>query len=425
MGTFFLNFQKNITKPDATIVLNKHVLHVHKDVLTTSSLYFAKAFSSNMQESNNNEIKMNNMLFGFHTVTSFIHVIDAIYDKIIKIKPDNTSLEMAECIVKWADYLMLDKILFTKCAEFFLATLSIHHKNSIKHEGLIELACKCKQKDVALLIIKNAHVKLLNKKYGKLEWTELQRASRNGETDVVEELIKRIGLDVNTRNLKKKNALYLACIYDNLEIVKLLLNYENIDLNICPVLHGSCNLNRIEIVKLLLKNEDIDVNVKRGDETALQGACREGHLEIVKLLLEKEDIDVNVRDYTDNTALHEACYGGYVEIAKLLINHKNIGMNTIDKELDTCSRYNKVAILQFLLEKEGINVNVRAGYFEETALMNACEKGYIEIAKLLINHKNIDVNLKNNKFETALELALKKGHTEIVNLLINHKTILE
>ena len=51
----------------------------------------------------------------------------------------------------------------------------------------------------------------------------------------------------------------------------------------------------------------------------------------------------------------------------------------------------------------------------------ACSKGHTEVAIFLINHFEIDVNLKNAEKETGLYLAWSNQHKETVNSLINGK----
>jgi len=78
-----------------------------------------------------------------------------------------------------------------------------------------------------------------------------------------------------------------------------------------------------EIVKLLLEKEDIDANIQRDyRDTALIGASWEGHTEIVKLLLEKEGIDINIQDDYGQTALICASINNHIEIVKLLENYQ-------------------------------------------------------------------------------------------------------
>ncbi|CAG2247352.1 HARBI1 [Mytilus edulis] len=90
----------------------------------------------------------------------------------------------------------------------------------------------------------------------------------------------------------------------------------------------------INIVKLLLDREDIDPNKKNvyNGDTSLHSAARCGHLNIVQLLLERADIDPN-RENKDNgdTPLHSAVSGGNVDIIKFLLKRADIDPNRKNK----------------------------------------------------------------------------------------------
>uniref|UniRef100_A0A0N4ZX42 Osteoclast-stimulating factor 1 n=1 Tax=Parastrongyloides trichosuri TaxID=131310 RepID=A0A0N4ZX42_PARTI len=53
-----------------------------------------------------------------------------------------------------------------------------------------------------------------------------------------------------------------------------------------------------------------------------------------------------------------------------------------------------------------------------TPLFWACHSGFVDIVKLLLSLKNIDINNKNKMGDTALHAAAWKGRGEIVELLV-------
>lgn len=65
----------------------------------------------------------------------------------------------------------------------------------------------------------------------------------------------------------------------------------------------------------------------------------------------------------------------------------------------------------------GVDVNVKGGYMDETALMKACSKGHLEVVKALLAHQ-ADVNVKNIYGHTALMIASWQNNLELVKLLI-------
>jgi ankyrin repeat protein len=57
----------------------------------------------------------------------------------------------------------------------------------------------------------------------------------------------------------------------------------------------------------------------------------------------------------------------------------------------------------------------------ERELFIACDNGYKDIVKLLLQHKDIDINIPNDKNQTPLDIAYQKGHTDIIQLLLEYQ----
>ncbi|HBL99000.1 TPA: hypothetical protein DDZ86_05155 [Candidatus Dependentiae bacterium] len=96
---------------------------------------------------------------------------------------------------------------------------------------------------------------------------------------------------VNTKDDCNKTPLHLACSYNQLDIVKLLID-KGADVNITDAkrftsLYWACVLNHLDIVKLLLE-KSINISIaEQNGWTPLSWACSKGCEDIIKLLLEK------------------------------------------------------------------------------------------------------------------------------------------
>jgi len=79
-------------------------------------------------------------------------------------------------------------------------------------------------------------------------------------------------------------------------------------------------------------------------------------------------------------------------------------------------------IVKLLLNHKDINIHLKddSSY---TALMKATYYGHKDIVELLLNHKDINVNMQDNWGKTALMLATMNNYKDIVELLLNHKDI--
>ena len=109
-------------------------------------------------------------------------------------------------------------------------------------------------------------------------------------------------LFINHQNELGKTPLYIACEYENYDIIKLLLKnnanpniYEFNEKN-TPLLI-SCEKNNIKIVKRLLKNKNININHQNNlNKTALHISCKYNNRELIGLLLDY-NIDYKIKDY--------------------------------------------------------------------------------------------------------------------------------
>jgi ankyrin repeat protein len=148
--------------------------------------------------------------------------------------------------------------------------------------------------------------------------------------------------------------------------------------------------NHIKIVKLLLGYPDININIQNNFKmTALIVAASKENNEIVKLLLEHPKINVNIQDYLERTALIVAASNKNNETVKLLLEHPNI------------------------------NVNIQNN-LGRTALMLAATQGTTENLMNLLR-KNPDTDIKNNDGNTALMMATKARKVSIMNAFNKHE----
>jgi outer membrane protein assembly factor BamB len=92
------------------------------------------------------------------------------------------------------------------------------------------------------------------------------------------------------------------------------------------------------------------------------------------------------------------------------------GTNTPEEALWAAARKGDAAAVNEMLEK-GVNVNARTQY-GATALSFACDKGHVEVVKLLLAHK-ADVNVKDTFYKsTPLDWALGHENKQIIRLLV-------
>lgn len=285
-----------------------------------------------------------------------------------------------------------------------------------------------------------------------------------------------------------------AVIRQQTEKVKLLLKSPSVDVNIlCEYhrsdfnyimapLHEAVKNENMEIIKLLLEKENININLvckieinnasyheyKCFDETALHLAIESENIEIVKTLLQNEKIDVNFpylsyykfveTDYTYGSiketkrkisALALAISKNDIEIVKLLLKNKKVDVNmpviisrsseesrgcgstlsAKDEEIPLLySVLNQIFghnydLFQLLLRNEKIDVNIPYKCkgdetIIKTCLHSAVQRGDVEIVKMLLQNKNIKLNVVDNFQKKPIDYA--DNYEEIKQLLTNH-----
>lgn len=177
-----------------------------------------------------------------------------------------------------------------------------------------------------------------------------------------------------------------------------------------------------------LKKEYVKISLipivgKNTLQEQLVKSSSEGDLESVIALLSIPKISVNER-YNGETPLLAAAYAGHLHIAKELLKHKRI---RVDKtgNLDvtpliaaTIGGYTEL-VREILKHSPRVNKRDADGY---TALMWAAKKGYLDIAKILLAQKDIEVNvLDEKKNDNALLLAYKNNYRELALEILNTK----
>ena len=145
---------------------------------------------------------------------------------------------------------------------------------------------------------------------------------------------------------------------------------------------------------------------------------KEGDLEGVTELLDK-GVDVDSRDGMGWTALMRASEKGYLDVVEKLVE-EGADINFFYKRRETALVYASYVrnknIVKYLIDK-GADVNIASGNNGTTALITACEQGYLDIVEMLIDAK-ADVNKADRYGKTPLMRALAYEQLEVIPKLI-------
>ncbi|CAI7655855.1 unnamed protein product [Penicillium crustosum] len=255
----------------------------------------------------------------------------------------------------------------------------------------------------------------------------LHIASYLGLDMVVQTLLARPDVDVNSTTSDAQTPLSIAIVQGHEGIVKLLLTTAGIDLSLTDnsdylPLSLAIWLGYEGIVKLLLTTPGIDLSLTdNSGYLPLSIAILRGHEGIVKLLLTAPSIDLSLTDSYGNPPLSLAILQGYEGIVKLLLTAPSIDLSLTDSygnpPLSLAIFRGHEGIVKLLIDVPSIDLSLTDSY-GNPPLSLAILQGYEGIVKLLLDAPGIDLSLTDGDGYPPLSLAIDEGHEGIVKLLL-------
>ncbi len=235
------------------------------------------------------------------------------------------------------------------------------------------------------------------------------------------------GFSPDDRNSRGNTALAVAAEFNNIEIVRLLLE-SGADANAVgsqdgytPLHHGYKSLELVE----LLSHHGADVT------KAVEGPINAGwtplHLatcgqleEIVRFLLAKGD-NVNAKDGWGSTALHIIAMIGNIAIARLLLEHgaePSLENSNGETALREAATHGSEEMVKLLLKYQGLESDAEK-WIRQAQFYNAVCEGEEETVQLLLE-KGIDMTVKNARGEYPLH-GLRTADTPGLHLYFCRK----
>jgi len=196
-------------------------------------------------------------------------------------------------------------------------------------------------------------------------------------------------------------------------------------------LHGVAFLGTAGIVSAVLDMKEWEVNAHDCmGMTALTWASRSGHEEIVKMLLEREDVNPNQADTEyGGTPLSWAAMRGHEEVAKMLLEREDVNPNQADTEygrtpLSWAAESGNDGVVKMLLEREDVNPDQADAKYNRTPLLRAAQKGHEGVVKMLLEREDVNPNQADTKYgRTPLSWAAENGHEGVVKMLLKRSSI--
>lgn len=257
--------------------------------------------------------------------------------------------------------------------------------------------------------------------------TALMRACIKGYDNIVKLLLKVPGIDVNVQDQYGITAVMWAIYKSRENIVKELCSPALLS----SVIKGHESIARELYSSLRFKPmpESFKVNLNLQDNvgnTALILAAAHGHENIVEYLLtcHRNMLDINIQDDDGGTALTWAIIKGHSRIAQFIMQDLTLNINkrySGDCCFNTFYYSNAPNILKYIFSGKVPEKPKNTG---KTALMLAI-KHWCDLALIekILQMPGFDVNAQDEQGDTALSIACVIGHNRIIKLLLDHVDI--
>lgn len=264
------------------------------------------------------------------------------------------------------------------------------------------------------------------KHFGRSGDTLLHYAARHGHLDVVEYLIKRVGVDMEVYNNDYKRPLHEAASMSHLACVSYLLQEgAKVDslkkADWTPLMMACTRRNLNVIQELLCHGADPALRNKDG-WNSFHIACREGDPLVVQhLLLVAPDV-WRTESKTRRTPLHTAAMHGCEEVVGLLLERCGYTSDSTDScgvtPFMDAVRNGHISVARLLLEKHQASPTA-ADKLGAQPLHQVAVTGHDEALSFLVRDLNVDVNQRATGIKlTALHYAAKEGHTSTIKTLL-------
>ena len=301
--------------------------------------------------------------------------------------------------------------------------VNVNDVNNKSQTALI-VACVTAQPESVKLLLENGANPNITDAY---DYTSLHAAVYGCCTnDTLQDIID-CAVRINAQNNNGETALKLACLYQQQDSVRALLeagsslNIADDKGNTClhSVVMGCCSKKIIR--KIIDHGADVNATNKE-HHTALLIACVNENEHAIKVLL-NAGANPNIADDDDgDTCLHKAVRQGCnIEVVQAITDH-GADLNATNTKRRTalliaCANKNEHTINVLL--NAGADPNIADNADGDTCLhMAVSQKCSKEVLQAIIDHGG-DVNATNKEHRTALSKACVKKNEHAINVLLN------
>ena len=202
-------------------------------------------------------------------------------------------------------------------------------------------------------------------------------------------------------------------------ILKRVLQIKGIDPNVCgpkyTFLLYSCEIGEIEIVKMLLEMDNIDVNAYSHDDgnTPLITSIIYNNVDIALLLINDKRTDINLNNFNDETALTIAVQDKLTKVVSFLIKNEKFDPDKSHLNFAFYESFGKISTQLSSLKSLDVNYY----YNNQTTLTNAVNNYNYEKIDLIVNHPSFDKD--KSQFKKAVSILIQRSNIKEFKNIFN------
>jgi len=318
-------------------------------------------------------------------------------------------------------------------------------------ETPLHIAASHKYENICLFLLDNEAKCDIEDRHGH---TYFFIACQQGLYKVVKKLI-RDGIDIHKQDSKGYTALHIACAYERVSIVKILLKYNadinavNPNNNVSPydIAVESQNKNLINLIEnkkevrlnkpttsaIPSNQSSHSINKSYHDykSEALTFMFSSVSSNPAKAKMKKSRSDIllktNLEDNNGNRVeegippLHQACEKGLEIKVKLFLDYGE-DVNLLDKydnsPLHYACTYDRINVVKILLQHPNININIKCFKSRITPFLCAAYNKNIKMMELLLD-KGANINACDSNGASALFNLCKKENKDVFKFLLD------